>query len=237
MKKLLVVCIAAAALCATPALAADMAVKAPPPVAAAPGYSWTGFYIGLEGGGAWGQAEQTSPRPFDSGKYSTSGGLFGGTVGYNWQSGAAVFGLETDLSWASIRGSTTGTNPAFGTCFGSPPNCNSKIEALGTVRGRLGYAWQNLLPYITGGLAYANLHGAEGTGGFGGSGSTWVAGWTIGGGLEAVIYKNWTAKLEYLYFDLGNQGVFTDIESVGLVPQSLRETAQVVRGGINYRFQ
>jgi len=221
------------------ASAADMPVKAPmAPVYAT--YNWTGWYVGLQGGAAWGRAEQTDAAGFTSGRYNTRGGLVGGTLGYNWQTGPVVFGLETDLSWASIKGSTSGTDPASGnTCGGSPPNCDSKITTLGTVRGRLGYAWQNLLPYVTGGLAYANVHGSEGdvaaNGAFG-SGSKWVAGWTVGGGLEGIIAPNWTAKLEYLYVNLGSRAGFTDTNGGVLVAQSLRETAQVVRVGINYRF-
>lgn len=215
------------------ASAADVPVKAPvhkAPAAMVVGADWAGFYVGFAGGYGFGQAEQTDPTPFTSGIYDTGGGLIGATLGYNWQSGQTVFGLETDLSYADIKGSTTGA----GNC--ALPNCESTIRALGTARGRFGLAWKNLMPYVTGGLAYANLHGSEGVPGAGGSGSKWVPGWTVGGGIEGILAPNWSAKVEYLYVDLGRHEVFTDV--FGGVPsaESLRTTAHIVRVGINYRF-
>ena len=220
------------------ASAADLPVKAPaydaPAAVAAP--SWTGWYVGVAGGGGWGSAEQTDLTPFSSGRYDTRGGVIGGTVGYNWQSGPVVFGLETDLSYATLKGSTTGTDPASGTCGGA--HCESEIRALGTVRGRLGLAaWDNLLPYVTGGLAYANVRGEEGNGGptaFG-SGSDWIAGWTIGAGLEGKFAPNWSAKVEYLYADLKGD-VFTDNVFGVLFSENLHITTHVLRVGVNYHF-
>lgn len=220
------------------ASAADMPVKAPAynaPVAVIIPPTWTGLYVGLAGGYGWGKAEQTDATPFTSGRYSTHGGLIGATLGYNWQSGAAVFGVETDLSWASIKGSTVGTDPASGNCFAR--HCESTIRDLGTVRGRIGYAWQNWMPYFTGGLAYADVYGKEGNGLRGGSGSKWVTGYTVGGGVEAMFARNWSGKIEYLYVNLRTHQIFTDNFGGGVFfPESLRETAQVVRVGVNYRF-
>lgn len=220
--------------------AADLPAKAPPPplVPPVPFYTWTGFYVGAAGGYGWGRATQTDSTPFSSGRYDTNGGIIGGTLGYNWQLGPAVVGLETDLSWASISGSTVGTDPASGTC--GARHCESRIQAFGTVRGRLGYAWQNFMPYITGGLAYANVHGAEGNGGppgaFG-SGDSWMAGWTVGAGIEAKFAPNWSGKIEYLYADLGSKGVFTDrIPGLGRFTETLDVTTQMVRVGVNYHF-
>jgi outer membrane immunogenic protein len=236
MRGLVVACLAFAG-CgyASSVPAADLPVKAPayvlPAAVIAP--TWTGLYVGVAGGFGWGRAEQTDPIPFTSGTYKTRGGLIGGTLGYNWQSGPAVFGLETDLSWANIKGSTAGI-PGNGCAL---LHCESTMSALGTVRGRLGLvAWQNLLPYVTGGLAYAKLHGAEGVAGFGGSGSKWVSGWTIGGGLEGMLTPNWSAKVEYLYVDLGRHKVFNDVFGGLTFPESLRTTAHVLRFGANYRF-
>lgn len=224
-----------AALSIQAASAADLPVKAPPAAIASP--HWAGLYVGLAGGYGWGRAEQTDATPFSSGTYNTTGGVIGGTIGYNWQSGPVVFGVETDLSYANITGSTVGTDPVSGTCATAvAPHCESTIAALGTVRGRIGYAWKNLLPYVTGGLAYAKLDGLEGIAGNGGSGSSWVAGWTIGAGLEAALAPHWSAKIEYLYVDLGNPTVFNNVFVGVTVPQSLRTTASVVRLGVNYRF-
>ena len=147
---------------ATSAMAADVAVRAPARyIAPVSVYNWTGFYVGIEGGGGWGFAHQTDPFGFDSGGYNVSGGLVGGTVGYNWQINRLVLGLEADESWADIRGST---NTRL--CGGAPPNCSSRLESLGTFRGRVGWAgvlwWNNVMPYATGGLAWGSLHGSEG---------------------------------------------------------------------------
>jgi outer membrane immunogenic protein len=228
----------------TAARAADMPLKAPP-LPLAPAWSWGGLYIGIEGGGGWGHAEDTDSTGFDSGRFNVSGGLIGGTIGYNWQFNQFVLGLEGDGSWADINGSTTGTVAAIGTCGGAPPNCNSKLDALGTIRGRIGITgitWNNVLPYVTGGLAVGSLNGSEGTAlaaGAVGSGTTTVDGWTLGGGLEARLGGAWSVKAEYLYIDLGNHVIFNDtLPSLGgaIVGQSVRYTANIARVGLNYRF-
>jgi outer membrane immunogenic protein len=223
------------------ASAADLPVKAPvqqPPAA----FNWSGLYVGVQGGAGWGHARQTDELPFDSGSFSIDGALIGGTLGYNWQSGAAVFGLETDLAYAWIKGTTAG--PANDPCGGLAgvvvaPFCTAEIKALGTLRGRIGVSHQNFLPFISGGLAYANLHGSEG-GAAGvtafGSGSKWVVGWTVGAGLEGLIVPNWSLKAEYLYVDLGKHAIFTGTVLGGPVPQSFETTAHIVRVGLNYRF-
>ena len=209
-----------------------MPVKAPAAIAS----DWTGFYAGLSGGAGWGNSEQTDATPFTSGQYTIKGGIAGGTLGYNFQSGQFVYGVETDFSYAQIKGYSVGTDPAGGNCGDN--HCGTEIRALGTLRGRIGMAWQNFLPYVTGGLAYANVFGDEGTAAVGivGSGSAWMVGWTLGGGVEAKLAQNWTAKLEYLYVDLGNKDVFTDNIFGFMFAENLRVTAQVVRVGINYRF-
>jgi outer membrane immunogenic protein len=213
------------------ASAADMPTKAPAMVPAIAPMTWTGPYVGVAGGYGWGTTRQTDVTPFNSGDYSISGAILGATLGYNWQAGGFVFGVETDLSWASIDGSTTGIG---GGCFGN--HCASEIQALGTVRGRLGVAWGNWLPFIAGGLAYARLHGEEGPP-LGGSDEKWVAGWTIGGGVEAMLAPRWSAKAEYLYVDLGTHGVFTDALGGGArATENLDTFAHVVRVGLNYHF-
>jgi outer membrane immunogenic protein len=149
-----------------------------------------------------------------------------------------VLGLEADEAWADIRGST---NTLI--CGGAPPNCSSNLRSLGTFRGRVGWAgvlwWNNVMPYVTGGLAWGSLHGSEGdvlaNGAFG-SGTTTRAGWTVGGGIEAMLTPNWTAKLEYLYVDFRGD-VFNDVvPGFGVVPQSIDFRANVVRAGLNYKF-
>jgi outer membrane immunogenic protein len=230
----------------TPALAADLPVRAQPQLVS-PAYNWSGFYLGIEGGGGWGRARQTDPFPFSSGGYNVSGGLIGGTVGYNWQfnpwglgSNPWVVGLEADYSYSNIKGSTIGTNPFFGTCGGAPPSCSSNLQSLGTFRGRIGLPWYNLLPYVTGGLAWGSLYGSEGdvlANGPVGSGTTTRVGGTIGVGIEAMLASSWTAKLEYLYVDLGRGGVFNDNLGGGFVlTESIDFRASILRAGINYKF-
>jgi outer membrane immunogenic protein len=230
-----------AAMAVLPAAAADLPVKAPP--MAVSGANWTGFYIGVEGGGAWARATQTDNLPFSSGTYNPNGGLIGGTVGYNMQLNQFVLGIEGDGSWTWIKGSTRGTDPASGNCGGVPSHCESNLQALGTLRARAGLTWNNVLLYATGGLAVGSLHGNEGdigipgNGAFG-SGTATVAGWTIGAGVEMMLWSNWSAKAEYLHVDLGNHGIFTDTlpGAGGQRTESIRYTAEVFRVGLNYRF-
>ena len=221
----------------TSANAADMALKAPsvPPVA----YNWTGFYLGIEGGVGWASAEDTDATGFDSGRFTPTGALVGGTIGYNRQFNRVVLGLEGDGSGAWITGNTSGA-PNF--CGGAPANCESDLQALGTFRGRVGVSFDRVLPYLTGGLAVGSLHGHEGdmvANGAVGDGTTTVTGWTVGGGLEAAINPNWSAKIEYLHVDLGNAAIFNDVIpsiGAGLVAQNVRYTAELLRFGFNYKF-
>jgi outer membrane immunogenic protein len=188
--------------------------KAPPPYIA-PFYNWTGFYIGVNGGGAWGTSSwSTLPSSFN-----TSGGLAGGTIGYNWQFGQFVYGLEGDADWSDIRGNT-------GVVGCGVFNCQTKNDFLSTVRGRVGFAADRFMPYVTGGLAIGDIR-TSGPG-FVGVNQT-NAGWTVGGGLEFALPANWTAKVEYLYVDLGNVN-----NNVGF--GNVNFTTNVVRGGLNYRF-
>ena len=120
-----------------------MPYKAPAYVA---GYNWTGFYLGINGGGGWGNSDWNGFAVSNS----PSGGMVGGTVGYNWQGVGSpwVFGLEGDIDWADIEGSTRLRGGAL------LPDQNNW---LGTVRGRVGYAFDRIMPYVTGGLAVGDI--------------------------------------------------------------------------------
>ena len=120
-----------------------MPAKAPAYIA--PIYNWTGFYVGINGGGGWGGSEFSAP--FSTGSFDTSGGLVGGTIGYNWQMNQFVFGLEGDIDWSNIRGSAA--------CAGT--TCEARNDWLSTVRGRFGYAFDRFMPYVTGGAAFGNI--------------------------------------------------------------------------------
>ncbi|MBI2716681.1 MAG: porin family protein [Rhizobiales bacterium] len=218
MKKLLLASAGLLALGIAAASAADiprrqaMPAKAPlyTPV---PVHNWTGFYVGINGGGGWGRSDFSAP--FSSGAFDLSGGLVGGTLGYNYQMGQVVLGLEGDIDWSNIRGS--------GTCAGL--SCSVRNNWLGTVRGRLGYAIDRVMPYVTGGAAFGDIKTS--VAGFGDS-STTKAGWTVGGGIEAAIAGPWTAKVEYLYVDLGRGG--------SVLGSDAGFKTNIVRAGLNYRF-
>ncbi len=225
----------------TVAVAADLpttkgpALYTPPPP---PTWTWAGLYAGVSGGWGWGFADHTDLTGFDSGAYHPNGGIVGATLGYNWQMGGLVTGFEGDGSGSWIHGSNT---TPFD-CGGVPSICSSRLDALGTVRGRVGFMVDRFLPYLTGGVAIGDIHGQEGTApGFGafGSGNRTIVGWTIGVGLEGKIAPQWSAKLEFLHVDLGTHGIFTDTGIIGFpgpVAQRVQFSSEIVRAGVNYQF-
>jgi outer membrane immunogenic protein len=223
MRRLLTT-ISVLALTATAAAAADlprqMPGKAPAyvPVAA---YNWTGLYLGINGGYGWGRSSWDG---FGSGNFNTSGSMLGGTIGYNWQGMGSpwVFGLEGDVDWANIRGSF-----ANAAC---PGGCETKSSWLATVRGRAGYAFGSVMPYITGGLAVGDIQANRP--GFTGMSDT-RAGWTIGGGIEGAIVDRWTAKVEYLYTDLGSSNCSAAARGIAT---NVSSRNNILRAGLNYRF-
>jgi outer membrane immunogenic protein len=204
------------------AVAADLSVaplyKAPPP-AIAPAYNWSGFYLGINGGGGWGHSNWDT----SSDRIGLSGGLVGGTAGYNWQLGSAVLGVEGDIDWANLKGTNAST-----LC---PAGCSTSDTWLSTVRGRAGYAFGGVLPYVTGGLAMGDVRAT--TLGFAGASNT-SAGWTAGGGIEFALPGNWSAKAEYLYVDLGKFNCGTACN--GLPTDNVSMHDNIVRAGVNYRF-
>jgi outer membrane immunogenic protein len=211
----------AASTLADPAAAADMTPRYQQPYVKAPIYNpvftWTGFYLGLNGGGGWGRS--TWDR---TGEFSLSGGVIGGTAGFNWQTGQVVLGVESDIDWSGVSGTTTTLCPA---------GCATRNDWLGTLRGRVGYAFDRFLPYVTGGLAAGDINAT--TPGFAGATQTNL-GWALGAGLEAAIVGNWSAKAEYLHVGLGN---FNCALSCGLLtPDNVSFSADLLRGGVNYRF-
>ncbi len=227
MKRVILAGIAALAMATTlaAAQAADlprhqaMPTKAP---AYTPPYSWTGAYVGINGGGGFGRSTWSSPAG-STGGFDVTGAVVGGTIGYNWQMGRTVVGVEGDMDWSNIHGSTS-TGPCVGL------SCETRNDWLGTARGRVGYAFDRFMPFITGGLAVGNIKATPA-----GAGSTTKtnAGWTIGGGLEAAIGGPWTAKVEYLYADLGKGSC--DVAICG-TSSDVDFHTNLVRAGINYHF-
>jgi len=192
-----------------------MVTKAPPYVEQA--FNWSGFYIGVNGGGGWGHAFSDL-----SGGMHTSGGVAGGTVGYNAQFGSWVLGFEGDIDWSDVSGSTSA---------GGCPGCSIKNDWLSTARGRVGYAVGNWLPYVTGGLAVGDVQAS--VPGFSGATNTQV-GWAAGAGVEFALTNQWSAKLEYLHVDLGRFDCGAACGAAGTDNVSFHDN--LVRGGINYRF-
>ncbi len=201
----------------TAASAADIPRRQPMPAKAPvyvpPPFTWTGFYLGINGGGGFGRSSFSTPFP--SGSFDTSGALVGGTLGYNWQANQTVFGIEGDMDWSNLRGSA----PCAGT------SCETRNNWLGTVRGRLGYSFGDFMPYVTGGLAVGDIKNS--IAGIGSARET-KAGWTVGGGIEAHISGPWTAKVEYLYVDLGR--------GASILGSDASLHSNIVRAGINYHF-
>jgi outer membrane immunogenic protein len=207
MKKLLLA--ACAAVAAAPlALAGDLPLQRQSPYVQPQAYNtlfnWTGFYAGVHGGYAWGSGGGTNPDGF-------VGGL---QAGYNYQfSPTGVLGVETDISATSIDNTVSGVK------FG--------MDYLGTIRARAGYTMDRVMFYVAGGVAYGR--GALEIAGLTNNQFHW--GWTLGGGVEAMVTPRVSARLEYLYVDLAQE----TYQSV-LGPAGIGYNANIVRGGLNYRF-
>lgn len=169
------------------------------------------------------------------GHYGVSGGLVGGAVGYNWQQGRVVYGIEGDGSWADVSNSGT-----CGFTGAAPHSCGGGIRSLGTIRGNVGFdisdftgigALGGMRVFAAGGLAVGQVHAYDSL--FGGSGNGSLAGWTIGGGAEVMISPHWSVRAEYLHVDLGEHAFFTAIPPT---PERVRTTAELVRIGVSYHF-
>jgi len=229
---------------ASSAFAADLPTRpAPAPVVYVPAFTWSGFYVGLNAGFGWadsGDVIVNGPNAAASGILSGGGGdgafVGGGQIGFNWQSGAFVYGLETDIQYVGLT-----NNVSWGRYTWWEGTGGGDGGYFGTVRARLGYAIDRTLIYITGGLAYGGLNTNPLTGN-----TTSNVGWTLGAGVEYAFTNNWTAKIEGLYVDTG-EGHSTrtfgnPILVNGLVPGPYTATSNggggggVVRVGVNYKF-
>ena len=205
------------------ASAADMPVKAAPRYVAAPAFSWTGIYIGANAGYGFGDTNGTAAAPLP-GNFDIDGGLAGGQIGANYQWQNWVVGIEADYQWADIEGSATGgifTDSA-------------KVSRFGTVRGRLGYAWDRWMVYGTGGYAFNARTRYSFVAPAGTTDSLDLDGWVAGGGVEYAFAPNWSVKLEYLHINLDEQ----DYPGLGCAVGACTVGADIdtVRVGLNYRF-
>ncbi len=191
-------------------------------------FDWSGFYLGINGGYGFGRSSWSDPAAgADSGKFDVKGGLLGGQIGYNWQVGKTVIGAESDIDWAHLSGSAA----SGGVCASNGGGqCQTKQSWLGTTRARLGYAFDRFMPYITGGLAYGNIKAVQPNG----TSTDTKAGWTVGGGVEYGITKNWSAKAEYLHIDLGTATFMGAASGTNTLSSPITE--DLVRAGINYHW-
>jgi outer membrane immunogenic protein len=222
LRGLLVAGIATTAFCGAPALAADMPVKAPAP------FSWDGLYVGVHAGYGWGDYKFTEVAGLVPANARPSGWLGGAQIGYNVQFAPHwMLGGEFDLSWTDIRGSAFFPGTALMPI--------GKVDSLGTARTRLGYIVDRTMLYATGGLAWAHTKSQE----FAGAAlirdfDQSHFGWVIGGGLEYALDQHWSAKVEYLYADLGRSHDNLIAAGGGDIGQDLK--ISTVKAGINYRF-
>jgi outer membrane immunogenic protein len=206
----------------TAAHAADLPVRSAPPapiVAAAPVFTWTGFYVGVNAGYGWNTNDDDVVIPgVGTFEADDEGGFVGGgQVGYNYQIGSFVLGLETDIQYADIGGDNN---------FGGILDDDDSDSWFGTVRARAGVAFDRALIYATGGLAYGEV-----SNGFTSSDDVSV-GWTIGAGVEYAFTNNLTAKVEGLYVNLEQD----DDDLPAIAGVSDETEFGVVRAGLNYKF-
>lgn len=240
MKKVLLVTASLIALgAAAPAVAADLAArpytKAPPMVAAI--YDWSGFYIGVNGG--WGSSrnswDSVAPNVLvgPEGSHDATGGTVGGQVGYRWQAGTFVFGLEAQGNWADFSGSNVSlVFPGF--------RNHTNVDAFGLFTGQVGYAFNNALLYVKGGAAVtSNSYNINTLGGVL-SGVTaddtrWGA--SIGAGLEYAFAPNWSVGVEYNHLFMQDRTYnFTTPGGLAFSAERVRQDVDLVTARINYRF-
>ncbi|OYU49598.1 MAG: hypothetical protein CFE31_04335 [Rhizobiales bacterium PAR1] len=205
-----------AVLLATTAMAADLPRKTAPvaPVyRAAPTFTWTGFYAGVNAGYGFGSYTGATSNLLKN----PSGFVGGGQLGYNYQINQMVLGLETDLQGTDIHAKNSAAGLA---------GSKSRIPYFGTVRARAGVAIDRFLPYVTAGFAYGSSDTTiPGTG----KGSQTHYGWVVGGGVEYALTNNITTRVEGLYMDLADKRILGGAGKIG------SETG-IIRAGLNYKF-
>ena len=199
---------------------------------------WSGFYVGLEGGGNWGRSKHINNTNAITSDFGVDGGMLGGTIGYNAQFGGAwLFGLESDMSWMNASGRASNLPPNFSAASSS----ETRERWLGTARVRLGTVPANSwLAYVTGGVALADVEAiAHQANGDSFSQSLIRAGWAAGAGIEYAIDRNWSAKLEYLHVGFNNAPYLNFLNpAVDGVNRGggVSLSDEIVRVGVNGRF-
>ena len=221
--------------------AADPYVPPPEEVIVAPTFTWTGPYLGLHGGWAWGDgsAEYANPVPCGGGgpvgcaiSLDPSGGFVGGQIGYNYVfDNGFLLGIEGDYSFANL------TDSGDAGLFPFASHVDLEVDQMATIQARLGYAMGQWLPFATVGWGFAHAERSvynPAIPGNGGSDSNWHNGWTVGAGAEYAINEHWSAKGEYRYMDLGDENY--QVPTLGPGGTDVELNIHTVRFGINYRF-
>jgi outer membrane immunogenic protein len=236
------------------AMAADMNVRQPvykaPPVLP-PAWSWTGFYLGINGGYSTGTDEVTQVfsapggtiSSFGNSNVSPRGGFFGGQLGYNYQIGSFVWGVEGDAQWADQHDTACGVVCASGPGGGTlAATVDQKLDWFSTARARLGWANEGWLFYVTGGGAWAGVKendtftATAAPISAAGSFSSTKSGWALGGGVETHLFGGWTGKLEYLHMDFGSSTTTFTLPAPSTLSTTTKFTDDIIRAGINYKF-
>ena len=245
MKKFLLGTVALVALgIAAPASAADLAARPykAAPIAVPMMYDWSGFYIGANGGYGWARqcvdvTQVGFVNVFAEGCNDKGGGIVGGQIGYRWQAGSWVFGLEAQGDWANIRNERVFVNTPFLTTN----TWKSQIDGLGLFTGQVGYAWNNALLYVKGGAAVASerfdvFNTITGIGLLQANRTRW--GGTVGVGLEYGFAPNWTAGVEYdyLFRESDSRTFVTPNLAVGTLTANTRSDISMITARINYKF-
>jgi outer membrane immunogenic protein len=214
------------------AQAADLPSEKGPPLYAPPPpvFSWTGFYVGVTAGGAFGHETLSEEPAFARIGADSAGFIGGGEAGFNYQmpTSNVVLGAETDFQGSTLHSAYGTLTPAAG---GPALTGNSNLDWWGSARARLGLSFGNVLPYVTGGFAYGDVRDSGTLGGAAFADNNVQTGWTAGAGVEYAITHNLTAKAEYLYTDLGSLSTPVNGSTV-----STRATFHAVRAGLNWKF-
>jgi outer membrane immunogenic protein len=241
------VAVAAISLLAMSGATAAADLSRPPPMYKAPLEAlptWTGFYVGFNAGGAFGLGQSdfsiAGVPAFATAKNDVAGGIGGVQIGYNWQTGLTVLGVEADFQGSGVRGNLS--TPCLPLFCGIPLTATygQKMPWFGTVRGRVGVASNAWLIYVTGGYAYARLDTEASA--VAGPATASISlnetrnGWTAGGGIEVALAAGWSAKLEYLSLDFGRSSTTLTFAGLPAITDDAHFTMNVVRAGLNYRF-
>ena len=247
MKKVLFAVAALATVSTIPAIAADMRARPAPAYKAAPAmvaaHNWTGFYIGGQVGyqssdddhsNTSSSADGTTTGPF---LFDSDGAVYGGHAGFNWQVGQWVWGIEGDYEGSGVDGGYTlatgiGASPA-----GSSLSLEQKWQA--SIRGRLGWAWDRALLYVTGGFAWSEFDVGFTTpagGGFAETLNDTMSGWTIGAGVEWALWQNWSARVEYRYTDFDSFSRPTTVLPIATTINVDDLNFHTIRFGVSWRF-